>query len=347
MLMKLAVAALILTALWSMKPTVAQTAQGNDDRDNHSVKQTNSSQNPPAPTLTIIKENCDGEAFKDDGDCKTAKDKEMSVAVSKLPSAHVTIDRNSPRDGYDWLAYWSGIVLAAVGIVGIFFAVRTVNLMRRQVETFVSKERARITVDIGPFNPNNPNPAGILYDKSPTPPARFQYCHIDLRAANSGETTAFVYVALCKACIRGTRWDARKETITSQISLPKAMRAGEQPFAFKAGIETRDPSKLEIGAETAKAVADGSLHVYVIGHVEYGDVFDNRWVLKFCRQWGGTYSLGNWANNSSWLDYPSREAPGAVEMNDEFRVERPSKIRQILSMIRRKDPSAARIINVD
>jgi hypothetical protein len=71
--------------------------------------------------------------------------------------------------------------------------------------------------------------------------------------------------------------------------------------------------------ETATAIAEGSLRLCVIGHIEFGDVFDNHWTLKFCRQWGGTWFGGQWQFASVWKDYEP-QTPGSFKMNGDFRI---------------------------
>jgi hypothetical protein len=184
------------------------------------------------------------------------------------------------------VAYGAGILLALTGVIGVVLAVRTINMMKRQVDTFISKERARISVDIRPFNPSGANPFGILYDESPMPPAKFKISRVDLCVANSGETNAFIRYSLCKVCIKPIGWDAQKESNTSPMGLPQVMHPHTKAFRRSFQIETGHMLRSEVDSVTAQAIAEGSLGVYVIGHIEFEDVFDNRWTVKFCRKWG-------------------------------------------------------------
>lgn len=229
-------------------------------------------------------------------------------------------------------------LLVLVGLIGVGVAIWTLLTIKRQVNTFVSKERARITVDIEPLKPNGEEKNyGVLYDKSPMPPASGMIWYADLRIENSGETNAFIGVSLCKALIRGIRWDPRSEIITSQIGLPTVLRPHAEPFKHRARIETGQALRLEIDRETAQAIGNGSAGIYVIGRIEYRDVFDNQWAIKFCRVWGAWWFGGQWQNASVWNDYEP-ESSGDIPMNGELRVTRPSSLRRILRWIRRKKP---------
>jgi len=319
--------ATVLFALCSLNPSGAETI--------HKVRMRHDQQ---GQKLIIIEKNCDSEAFKNDSDCKATEDKESTVAVSKLPSEHVTIDANARRDNYDWIAYGAGIGLFIVGIFGVWVAVVTVRTVKRQVDTFVSKERARITIVVQPFNPSEAYPSRMIYDNSPMPPATFNVNHVEFCITNSGETNAFVRRALCKACVKELNWDARDETINSQINLPNVMHPHEAPFRHRTAIETGHLLKSEIDKDTAQAIADGTLGIYVIGHVEFGDVFDNHWAVKICRKWGGWWFGGEWQGSSVWHDYEPEGTVG-LPLNGDFRIKQPSTLRRILRTLRRKKPN--------
>jgi hypothetical protein len=223
------------------------------------------------------------------------------------------------------------LLLFLAGIVGIGIAIATLRTIKRQVDTFVSKERARITVATEPLNPNGEAGSQIVYDKSPMLLPRNAIWNVDIHIANSGETNAFIGAAFCKACIKESNWNARDEIVTSQIGLPKVMRPTEKPLQHR--------ERVEMDRKTATAIAEGSLRLWVIGRIEFGDVFGNHWTLKFCRQWGGTWFGGQWQFASVWKDYEP-QTPGSFKMNGEFRIKRPSLPRQLVRRMRKKDPQA-------
>ena len=110
--------------------------------------------------LTLIEKNCASDQFKDDADCKATKDKQDIVAVSKLPTANISIQRNAARDLFDWIGYGFGILLAMVGTWGVVVARRGVIATERaaeaalesakaanaQIKMMKDKERARIQI---------------------------------------------------------------------------------------------------------------------------------------------------------------------------------------------------------
>jgi hypothetical protein len=243
--------------------------------------------------------------------------------------ADVWVIQSPPKDHYDKAAFWIGAALAGIGVLGIFIATWTVRTIKAQVNTFVSKERARITFDIEPLNPSGTQV--ILYDKSPMLLPEHAIWDVDLRIANSGATNAFIETALCKVCIKELNWNTGDETITSQIGLRTVMRPAEEPFQHR--------ERVEMDRATATAISEGSLRLCVIGHIEFGDVFDNHWTLKFCRQWGGTWFGGQWQFACVWKDY-EEQTPGSLKMNGEFRVKRPSLLRRTARRMRKKDPHA-------
>jgi hypothetical protein len=153
-------------------------------------------------------------------------------SLQAKPEEHIKADvwvmQSPPKDRYDKAAFGISAALAGIGALGIVIAIWTVLTIKAQVNTFVSKERARITFDIEPLNPSGKQ--GILYDKSPMLQPEHAIWDIDLRIANSGATNAFIRAAFCKACVKEWNWNARDEIITSQIGLPTVMRPAENPI---------------------------------------------------------------------------------------------------------------------
>jgi hypothetical protein len=242
------------------------------------------------------------------------------------------------KDFYDKAPVWINAALAFFGLVGIGVAVWTLLTIKRQVDTFVSKERARITVDIKPIKQSIRAKDQIVYDKSPMPPPKGIW-YADLLIANSGETNAFIGPSLCKACIKPAGWNPRKENITSQVGLPKVVHPHTEAFPHSVKIETTTALIPEVDSATAQGIGDGSLGIYVIGHIEFADVFDNRWIVKFCRKWGGWWFEGQWQENATWYDYPDNLTKERG-MNAEFQIERPSVVRRLWRGLRKKDPQA-------
>jgi len=225
------------------------------------------------------------------------------------------------------------LLLVFVGLLGIGAAIATLRAIKRQADTFVSKERARITVEIEPIEQSAGVRAETPYPSIDTPPGD-EIWYAELLIANSGETNAFVERSFCKACIKATGWIPGREFITSQIGLPKVLHPHEEAFRHSARIETGNLLKFGMDKKTVQAIADGSMGIYVIGHIEFGDVFDNRWTVKFCRKWGAWSFGGMWQGTDIWYDYPDDILPEKSLVNGEFRIEKRSPLRRILRRMR-------------
>jgi hypothetical protein len=223
------------------------------------------------------------------------------------------------------------LLLFLVGLAGIGVAIVTLLTIKRQVDTFVSKERARLTVDIDSFQPPRK-----IYDHSDMPPSASEVWFAKLKIANHGSTNAFIGPALCLACVENPGWDARKTAITSQIPLPKVIPPDGKAIEFDIRIETDKMNEWKVYRDTIDAVGNRSKRIYVIGLIEFWDVFDTHWSLKFFRQWEGTGSAGAW-QFTSWRDYGPDDG-GPIDGNREFRIEKPSKFRRIWRSFRKRDP---------
>lgn len=219
------------------------------------------------------------------------------------------------------------LLLFLLGILGIGVAIATLRTIKRQVDTFVSKERARLTVDIDSFQPPS-----RLYDKSDMPPSTSEVWIAKLKIVNHGSTNAFIGPALCLACVKNPGWDAKKTAITSQIPLPKVIPPDGKAIEFDARIEADKMDEWKVYRAIIDAVGNRSKRIYVIGLIEFWDVFDTHWSLKFFRQWEGTRLAGAW-QFTSWRDYGPDDG-GPIDGNGEFRIEKPSKFRRIWRSLR-------------
>jgi hypothetical protein len=146
MLIRLLILAAVSATLWNPPPIPGQTANHGSNSTHKPEDQTQYSKNASASALSVaIPKDCNSEALKDDPDCKKAKDKESTVAVSKLPTANVTIERNAKRDIFDWIAYVGSLLLVVAGITGVFVGWRTLKWLR--VQTVATKDAARAAFD--------------------------------------------------------------------------------------------------------------------------------------------------------------------------------------------------------
>jgi hypothetical protein len=93
--------------------------------------------------------------------------------------------QTAQRDFYDKALVWANIALAVFGFGGTGVAVWTLLTIKRQVNTFVSKERARITVDIEPIKQSGSAGNGIPFPNSNMPPPSGEIWYADLSITNS------------------------------------------------------------------------------------------------------------------------------------------------------------------
>jgi hypothetical protein len=294
------------------------------DAQTHKAQHRQNSQQPSTPVAAPLQQ------------------KSNSTALQGKPEEHVKADvwiiQTPPKDRYDKAAFWTTVALAVIGFFGIVIAIWTVRTIKHQVDTFVSKERARITVDIEPIKQSGGVRTGTPYPNSDMPPPSGEIWYADLLIANSGETNAFIGQSLCKACIKATGWEPGREFITSQIGLPKVLHPHKDAFRYSARIETGHVLRLELDKEMAQAITNGSMGIYVIGQIEFGDVFDNRWTVKFCRKWGAWWFGGAWQGVNIWYDYPDDILPEDSLVNGEFRIKRPSWLQRLRNRMRGKNP---------
>jgi hypothetical protein len=298
-----------------------QAPHGNNSGSHNPEKQTNRGKNPPASTITVIQKNCNSDQFKNDADCKAAEEKDATVSVSKLPIAIVSIQRIPDKDKYDWLAYWAGVALSLVGVGGVWIAVVTVRAVKRQVDTFISKERGRLTVDVEAFIPEDPK----------------QKWYANLIISNHGSTNVFIGPALCLSCINVPQWDMKDAVLQLQIDLPKVIPPNIGGIKFAAPIQIGNKLSGTYDFKTIDEIGNGTKGVFVVGLIEYWDVFDERWSLKFTRKWGGSLHNSSWVF-TKWKDY-GRKHGGPAEANGEYKIEEPSIMRRLARWILRRDPN--------
>jgi hypothetical protein len=212
----------------------------------------------------------------------------------------------------------SNWVLAFLGIIGGLVAILTLFVIKRQLDMFISKERARLTVEFGSFEFPEPNTLGS----------------VDFTVTNYGSTNAFISSAKCLVCVREAQWDLKGIRIMYEMKLPRAVAPRPEGVKEFQLIDAGSRMFGEIDGDTYNALQFRKKQMYVIGHIEFWDVFDNRWRLRFCRRWGGNYSVGQWWFTHEWLDY-------GEDTNGEDKIEKPSKIRRFVRWILRRPIDAS------
>jgi hypothetical protein len=252
-----------------------------------------------------------------------------SVQVQNVPPKQAPEPDKKPS-WYPWREIYAPAnipswFLVGVGIFAGWLALRTLGAIRRQVDTFTSKERGRLTVEVESFDPGDPN----------------EVWYANLLIANHGSTNVFIGPALCLPCINAAHWNMKDVVLQLQIDLPKVIPPNVDGIKFAAPIQMGNKLNWSYDFLTIDAIGDGTKGVFVTGQIEYWDVFDTHWSLKFCRKWGGSYSNGSWWF-TKWRDYGPKEG-GPTDGNDEYKIEDPSKMRRLWLWIRRRDPNTLTI----
>jgi hypothetical protein len=272
----LAVAGLLLAFVCPI-PIPWQTSNHRGQPSNNPKQQTPNSNTPAKPTITLIEKDCESEQFKNDADCKHTENKEQAVAVSKLPTTNVSVQRSDP---YDWLAYWTGIVLTVVGIAGIFVGWRTLGWLRvqtiatqdaakaaqdgtalalAQIKMMKDKERARIAVTfVGPESLQFGTDEGN---------------RIELRVENVGATLAQNVVGFGEVKVIIQNFDTEGFINIGQqdLVLPDVMRAN-----FPASETYLAFDMAERWGEELTLVDRQPVLITIRGVISYSDIFEDR-----------------------------------------------------------------------
>lgn len=231
-----------------------------------------------------------------------------SDGASKQPEGYFSTlasPNNLPNDG-----------LFLIGLAGVCVAVWTLRTIKRQVDTFVSKERARLTVDVDSFEPAE---AGVPWFAKMT-------------ITNHGSTNAFIGPAICLPCINAANWDTKDAHVRHTINLPSVIKPNEG-IEFSPPVQLRNDLKWEFDEETIASVGNGFAGIFLVGLIEYRDVFGGRWSLKFWRKWNGTHSHGKWLF-TDWKEYDPLGA------NGEYGIRKPTIPLRFWRHLRRRDPNA-------
>jgi hypothetical protein len=263
----------LLLAIVSLPPVPGQAPDHRGNASHNPENQADDGKTPPKSAFPLIPKNCASEQFKDDADCKAAKDKESTVVVSKLPTANIAIQRNADRDIPDWIGYGFGILLAMVGMWGVLVARRGViatekaanaalesaNAANSQIQMMKDKERARLVL--------SPLPLVEI-------PIDFPWQDVQVAMMNLGATDAFNVRIMHRSEITFSEVEPeRGELRTAVVEVVRP--SGD---ASKVALEiTIFPQQWE---NTIIAGAK-NLYVHLWGTVLYDDIFGDSHSLNF------------------------------------------------------------------
>jgi hypothetical protein len=177
----------------------------------------------------------------------------------------------------DILPVWLAMLIT--GVVGVI-ALRTLGTIRTQNDMIVSKERARLRVDLVNL---------------PEEPEDFPAMSIKALVTISGSTEAAIRKTAFKTVTVGTDEDTHLPSSLQEMrGMPSVIRAADAP------VEVRD---LIIGLEGFTKVFTGASMVYAKGAIHYTDVFDGKWVFRFSRRYKFLFYPDEVIIGGSWEDY--------------------------------------------
>jgi hypothetical protein len=223
----------------------------------------------------------------------------------------------------EWVIVYVTVVYALLAWLQLRAIRKQAAIMERQVDTFINKERGRLTVEIEPFDMHGAKALG----------------EVKIRVINHGSTKASIGRSVCLPCVESSEWKTADAESNLQMDLPKVISPNVEGAPFTAPIF--QGGKLEF--DSKKAIDDiqsGTMSLYVLGCIDYEDVFGGKWQLRFCRKWQSlVYAGGTALRHHSWPDH------GGTEENYERQTKDPSKLTSFLARIRKfvsprpKDPS--------
>jgi hypothetical protein len=284
-LKRLAILAAVLAALGSPPPIPGQTANHWSQTTQKPENQTEHSKNPPTLALSVaVSKDCNGETIKNDPDCKKTENKESSIAVSKLITANITIERNAKRDVFDWIAYVGSILLVVVGIGGVRIGVNTLKTIEKQTEisrkALVAQFRPRIEVRRIQLNP----PSVSEFDS-----CRNGIWEIQVHIINRGGTVAHVGMCEVSAYWEGIHPNVFRDVIGDQKWKACSIEPGD---TYEFTLQILKPDHFRNNLYAAESVVKSGHEQYSFpvcqGFISYRDdngctrdvAFDRDWDIK-------------------------------------------------------------------
>lgn len=174
--------------------------------------------------------------------------------------------------------------------------------MQRQNEMIVSRERARLRVEMLPFDP--------LVTKG-----NLHAFEIRAEVSISGPTDAFIDHTEFRAVIgdQPDSVDFNASFPSSMLNLGKVMKANSRPAQGMTLL--RQPSAEILGPEKMSEIVLGKHGIHAAGSITYRDVFDGRWIFRFRYFYKVSYLNDGTPLGGFWTQI------GTPEQNGEFRIE--------------------------
>lgn len=174
--------------------------------------------------------------------------------------------------------------------------------LKRQNEMIVSRERARLRVEMLPFDP--------LVTKG-----NLHAFEIRAEVSISGPTDAFIDRTEFRAVIgdQPDSVDFNASFPSSMLNLGKVLRANSRPAQGMTLL--RQPSAEILGPENMSEIVLGKHGIHAAGSITYRDVFDGRWIFRFRYFYKATYLNDGTPLGGYWTQI------GSPEQNGEFSLE--------------------------
>lgn len=174
--------------------------------------------------------------------------------------------------------------------------------LKRQNEMIVGKERARLRVEMLPFDP--------LITKG-----NLHAFEIRAEVSISGPTDAFIDHTEFRAVLGDPRdsVDFNASFSSSMLNVGKVIKANARPVQGMTLL--RQPSAEILGAEDMSEIVTGKHGIHAAGSITWRDVFDGRWVFRFRYFYKATYLKDGTPLGGYWNQV------GTPEENGEFRTE--------------------------
>lgn len=174
--------------------------------------------------------------------------------------------------------------------------------LKRQNETLISKERARLQVDMLPFDP--------LVTKG-----NLHAFEIRAEVSISGPTDAFIDHTEFRAVVgeQPDRADFSAFFPSSMLNIGKVIRASAKPIQGMTLLRQRSADILK--AEDIGEIVLGKHGIHVAGSIAYRDVFDGRWIYRFRYFYKAAYLNDGTPIGGHWTQV------GTPEQNGEFKLD--------------------------
>lgn len=215
----------------------------------------------------------------------------VTLINNESPETHPEKTNNNPPKWYaaikrpEWWLVFVGF--ATLGFVGwqAYETRRAVEVAQDNVKVFISKERARLRIDLKSLN--------LVVEEG-------GYYTVDFTISIHGTTAAYIGQTRCVAYKTPQEYINEPElgqAIMFPIhSLPNVVRPDSPPIESWALLDSAGSYKESILSE----IKQGRLFVGIRGFIKYKDAFDNdretrfRYVWKFDKGFGMIYEHGNW-----------------------------------------------------